>query len=350
MTALNQQEISAPPMRVIHGILCVEFAMLFYAVQDTVMKTLLGSYSVWMLIFFRALVSVIILVPLILMLGAPHRILTPLWKIHAARGCLFAIAFSLFYTAFPFMGLAEVVTIFFSAPLITTLLASLWLKETIGVHRIGALLVGFAGILIAMNPAGGSFSWVAALPLGCALLYAISQILARQIGDRETTLTVGLHTLFFSGVCVIPFGWAVSRFIGPNPEFQHLEFSFFAQMASGWPILILMGCIGMVGYLLLSRAYQVAPASMIAPFDYTYLPIAIALGYIFFDEIPPMGTIAGMSLIILSGLYLGYREIRNFRRGDDQMPTAEVVFSPSNPLTPQIPEDEMIFTSVRGDR
>ncbi len=314
------------------------------------MKSLLDSYSVWMLIFFRALVSVLILTPLILWLGAPHRILTPLWKIHALRGSLFAIAFSLFYTAFPFMGLAEVVTIFFSAPLITALLAAVWLKETIGWHRAGALAVGFAGILIAMNPTGNTFTWVALLPLGCALFYAITQVLARKIGERETTLTVGLHTLFFSGVCVLPFGYAVSQIVGPNPEFQHLQFEFFTQITTGWGVLLMMGCVGMMGYLLLSRAYQVAPASMIAPFDYTYVPIAVALGYFFFDEVPPLSTIIGMSLIILSGLYLGYREVRAVRRGAAIPPTADVVFSPSNPLPPQIPEAEMTFTSVRAPK
>lgn len=322
--------------------------MIFYAVQDTVMKSLLETYSVWMLIFFRALVSVIILAPLIVWLGAPHRIFTPLWKIHALRGSLFAIAFSLFYTAFPFMGLAEVVTIFFSAPLITALLAAMFLKETIGWHRAGALFVGFAGILIAMNPTGETFTWIALLPLGCALFYAISQVLTRHIGDRETTLTVGLHTLFFSGVCVIPFGYVVSEIVGPDPEFGHLQFSFFAQMAAGWPVLLFMGCIGMCGYLLLSRAYQVAPASMIAPFDYTYVPIAVALGYFVFDEVPPAGTAIGMTLIIMAGLYLGYREIRAARRTHETPPTAESVFSPSNPLSPQIPEAEMVFKSVRG--
>lgn len=335
-------------MRVIHGILCVEFAMVFYAIQDTVMKSLLDSYSVWLLIFARALVSVVILTPLILWLGAPHRILTPLWKIHALRGSLFSIAFSLFYAAFPFMGLAEVVTIFFSAPLMTALLAAVFLKETIGWHRAGALIVGFVGIMIAMNPTGDTFSWIALLPLGCALFYAISQVLTRHIGDRETSLTVGLHTLFFSGVCVIPFGYAVSQIIGPNPEFQHLHFDFFGGIASGWAILLFMGCIGMCGYVLLGRAYQVAPASMIAPFDYTYVPIAVALGYFIFDEIPPRETMIGMTLIILSGLYLGYREIRAARRNDETPVTAEAVFSPSNPMAPHIPEEEMIFTSVRG--
>lgn len=339
MTELSEKDIYSPPMRAIHGILCVEIAMVFYAVQDAMMKSLLETYSVWMLIFFRALVSVIILSPIILWLGAPYRILTPLWPIHAVRGALFAVAFALFYAAFPFMGLAEVVTIFFSAPLFTAILAALWLKETIGPHRAGALIVGFIGILIAMNPTGDSFTWVALLPLGTAVMYAVSQVLARIIGDRETTLTVGLHTLFFSGLAILPFGWLVAQIVGGNPEFRHLDFNFFSQFWAGWDILIFMGAIGMVGYVLLGRAYQVAPASLIAPFDYTYLPIAVALGYFLFDEVPPQTTILGMGLIILSGLYLGYREIRALRKTEEPAIVAETTFVPGNPLPAQVTDE-----------
>ena len=308
------------------------------------MKSLLDTYSVWMLIFFRSLVSVVILTPIIVFLGAPYRLLTPLWPIHAVRGALFSIAFALFYTAFPFMGLAEVVTIFFSAPLITALLAAICLKETIGPNRIGALVLGFVGILIAMNPTGDNFTWVALLPLGTAVMYAISQVLARVIGERETTLTVGLHTLFFSGVMIIPFGWMVSQLVGDAPEFQHLSFQFFDQFFAGWNTLIIMGVIGMIGYLLIGRAYQVAPASMIAPFDYTYLPIAVALGYYFFEEIPATNTLIGMGMIILSGLYLGYREIRHARATDDPTLVGETVYAPGSPLTPQLlDEEELIY-------
>ena len=98
--------------------------MLFFVAQDALMKTLLLTYPIWLLLFARSVLSVGVLTPLILWLGTPHRLLTPLWPLHMLRGLLFAAGFSLFYPAFPFMGLAEVSTIFFSAPLITALLAA----------------------------------------------------------------------------------------------------------------------------------------------------------------------------------------------------------------------------------
>lgn len=330
-----------PPSRALQGILCIEFGMLFFVVQDGMMKSLLTTYPIWMLIGIRAIISVLILTPAILLLGRPHRILTPLWPLHMARAGLFAVGFSLFYAAFPFMGLAEVTTIFFAAPLMTSLLAAFWLGETIGPHRIAALLVGFIGILIAVNPTGDTFQWVAILPLICAAAYAVGQILARKIGERESTLTVGLHTLGFSGVFIVPMGWAFNQIITPGPEFYHLRFAFPAEALDDIPRLLLLGLTGMCGYMLLSRAYQVANASLVAPFDYTYLPFAGILAYVLWHEVPAPTTLIGMGLIIMSGVYLGYRELRAARHDEDAIAiTAEASFAPGNPLPPWPTDDE----------
>ena len=166
----------------IAGIVCIELGTLLFAFQDGMMKSLLGDFTVWTLIVARAVVTVFVFVPVILFLGKPHRLFSPLWPLHLVRASLFAVGFSLFYTAFPFMGLAELTTIFFSAPLITAVLAALFLGETVGLRRTTCLLIGFIGVVIAMNPTGETFKLVAILPLLCAVTYSISQIMARQIG------------------------------------------------------------------------------------------------------------------------------------------------------------------------
>ena len=138
--------------RAVAGILCIEFGMLLFVFQDGMMKALLGDFTVWMLIFARATVAVVVLVPTILLLGYPHRLLTPLWPLHFTRAALFTVGFSLYYAAFPRMGLAELTAIFFAAPLFTSIFAALFLGETIGARRITCLLIGFVGVVIAMNP------------------------------------------------------------------------------------------------------------------------------------------------------------------------------------------------------
>lgn len=328
------------PSRAVQGLLCVEAGMLFFVLQDAMMKSLLDVYPIWALLFVRSVVSVLILTPLIAVLGGPHRLLTPLWPLHLARAALFTTGFSLFYAAFPFMGLAEVTTIFFSAPLITALMAALWLGESIGPHRSAALACGFAGVVIAMNPVGETFSWVAVLPLICAVMYAASQVLARRIGDRESSLTVGLYTLAFSGVLILPMGWIVNQLIDVGPEFRHLRWAFPEGIVSDPGPLVLLGGVGMVGYILLGRAYQVANASLIAPFDYSYLPFATVLAYVMWHEVPPAATLAGMGLIVASGLYLGFRELRAARRAREQPLVAEAVYAPGSPVAGQFAEEE----------
>jgi drug/metabolite transporter (DMT)-like permease len=330
MTAL------APPVagigsRAIAGIACVESGMLLFVVQDGMMKALLGEFTVWMLILARSVVTVIVLTPTIVILGRPHRLMTPLWPLHLARAALFAFGFSLFYAAFPFMSLAEVTTIFFAAPLMTAGLAAIFLQETIGLHRIGALTVGFIGVLIAMNPTGDAFQWVAILPLLCALTYAMSQVIARRIGDRETTLTTGLLTIAFAGVLIVPMGYVVNLLIDVGPEFTHLRWDWRPPPVERLHLLILLGFVGMLGYMLLSRAYQIAHASLIAPFDYTYLPFATTMAYLLWDEVPASNTLIGMVLIVARGIYLGSREIIAARRVVEPAPTAEAVFVPGSP-------------------
>ena len=237
------------------------------------------------------------------------------------------------------MGLAEITTIFFAAPLIVAIMAAIWLDETIGPHRVGALVVGFAGVLIAMNPAGETFHWAAILPLLCAVCYAAGQILARKIGDRDSSLTTGLYTVAFSGALIAPTGWIANQIIHFGPEFGHLRWDPVPP-ADLVLMLVIMGVVGLVGYTLLSRAYQIANASLVAPFDYSYLPMATLMAWLLWDEVPSAGTLTGMGLIVASGLYIGYRELRQAREEGIPAPTAEAVFAPGNPQAPMsLPAD-----------
>ncbi|WP_419914158.1 DMT family transporter [Hoeflea sp.] len=317
--------------RAAEGITCIVLGMMFFVGQDGLMKSLIGTFPIWILMGVRGLMALIILAPVIVALGAPHRLYTPLWPLHLLRSFMFALGFSLFYTAFPFMTLAEASTIFFSAPLMIALLAALFLGERVGIHRTAALVVGFIGVVIAMNFQIGSFRWVTLLPLFCALFYAISQILARQIGDRDSTLTTGLYTVVMSSAMLLTFGWAVNRFVEFGPDLSHLGWRIPDVTSSNLLIFLLLGAIGMVGYLLISRAYQVTSASLVAPFDYTYLPLAALMAYVVWGEVPTQATFIGMGLIVASGLYIGYRELRSSRKHTGPLPVAEATVVPGNP-------------------
>ncbi|WP_439119483.1 DMT family transporter [Marivita sp.] len=317
--------------RTLQGIVCVVAGMVLFVGQDLLMKGMLTIYPVWMLIFVRSVVALLTLLPLVLWLGAPHRIHTPLWPWYLARAVLFAGGFAMFYAAFPFMGLAEVTTLFFAAPLMTATLAAVFLQEKIGIHRVLALLVGFVGVVIAVNPTGGSFGWISILPIMTALTYAISQTIVRKIGEQDTSLVIGLYTISFSGVVIIPIGFAVTQMIEITPELIHLRMTWPVPSVDGLGMLALLGGIGTVAYTLVSRAYQIASASVIAPFDYSYLPLAALLGYLVWGEVPHFTTFVGMVLIVSSGMYTAYRELRIEREANDNPPTAQTVFTPGAP-------------------
>lgn len=333
------------PSRTLTGIACVVIGMTFFAIQDALMKDYLPSYPIWFLLFLRSCMAVVILVPLILVLGGPQMLKTRFMQVHCLRGALFAVGFAVFYMAFPFMGLAEATTIFFSAPLIIALMAVLFLGERIGPHRLGALALGFLGVLIAINPiasfSGGVFTWISLLPLLSAVLYASSQILARHIGDRESSLTVGLYTLVWSGPVVLAMGFILNQIFIFGPEFSHMTWRFPEIPASHVIALLCLGASGLVGYVLLSRAYQVAEPSKISLFDYSYLPIATAMAWVIWAELPPLNTVIGMVLVISSGIYIGIREMRINSDDSDPAPLSETLTAPGSPLPGQSTSEDL---------
>ena len=208
-------------------------------------------------------------------------------------------------------------------------------------HRVVALGVGFLGVIIAMNPTSGQFKWMAILPLLYAISYAVSQILARQIGERESTLTMSLCTIAFGGWLIVPFGPVLDLYFCIGKELPHLRWKWFIPTWDEFVLLLPLGLVGMAGYLSLSRAYQVASASLVAPFDYVYLPAAAILAYLVWNETPCQSTIVGMMLFLSSGLYFGYREIRNAGDAQDAPAVAEAVFVPNNPMPSTAPLEEM---------
>jgi drug/metabolite transporter (DMT)-like permease len=327
----------APVSRTPQGIAAIMLGMTLFVFQDAMMKSLLGDFPIWPLLLVRAVICSLVMVPLILYLGPPHRILTPLWKLHVTRALLFAFGFSLYYAAFPFMTLAAVTTIFFAAPLITAVLATVFLKERIGIHRISALVFGFVGVIIAMKPGSDSFQWVSVLPLICACSYATSQMLARRIGDRDTAIVAGAYTIILAGLIVLPIGWLMNELFDIGKHGVHLSWSWDAFTFDILPWLIVLGALGMVGWTLLSRAYQIADVGAVAPFEYAYLPMATMLGYFAFDEVPTWNTLAGMAMIIVSGIYIAFREFVNARHSIK--PTTEASFAPGNPgIVPDVQE------------
>lgn len=212
---------------------------------------------------------------------------------HLGRGLLGLSTMVLAFAAVTLLPLAEAATIGFVAPLFSVMLSALLLGERVGRYRWSAVLIGFAGVLIVMQPGGGTLPPLGlAIALAAAFGVAAVTITIRTIGRTESTPTIVLWFTLFSML-------ATGVFMPAYGQWHDAE---------GWAILLGLGLFGGVGQLFLTSALRFAPVSVVVPFDYTQLIWAVLLGWWLWDTHPPATTWTGAAIIVGSGLYTIYRE------------------------------------------
>ena len=174
----------------------------------------------------------------------------------------------------------------FAAPLLTTALAGPLLGERIGLWRWGAIALGFAGVLFVVQPGSISFSWGAPLALSGAFCAAVAMLSIRRLGGTERGLTVALYYQF---LCAAVGGFSLL---------------FHATMPTAHELLALsgIGILGGLAQLLMTRAYMTAPASFVAPFEYTAILWSIGLGLLIWGEVPSSPVYLGACLVVVAGI------------------------------------------------
>jgi drug/metabolite transporter (DMT)-like permease len=197
----------------------------------------------------------------------------------------------LFYYAIARMALADVVSIAFATPIFTTLFSVLLLKERVSSRRWAAVAIGFAGVLVMVQPGGGVWGLGAALALASAVLFALTLISSRQLSLTESSHTI---LFYYSIVCLVATG-AVLPWQWRTPEPEDL-----------W-LFLLVGVTGSLGQFFMNQAFRFGEASMLAPIDYTALIWAAAMGYAFWGEVPSTAVLAGVALVLVSTLLVRNR-------------------------------------------
>jgi drug/metabolite transporter (DMT)-like permease len=214
---------------------------------------------------------------------------------HVSRALLGLTTMMLSFSALAYLPLAEATTIAFAAPLFAVILSATMLKEPVGRHRWSAVAVGFAGVVVVMQPHGQSFPAIGlALAMAAALGVGGVTITLRQIGRTEGTQTI---VLWFTLLSLFALGAAMP---------------FYARPHDGrtWLVLAALGLFGGLGQLLMTASLRFAPVSAVVPFDYVQLLWAVLLGWLFFADRPAPTTGFGAATIVASGLYTVYREHR----------------------------------------
>lgn len=232
---------------------------------------------------------------------------------HIARGVLIAVTSLSFIWSLNYMPIANCAAIFFVEPLILTAISSLFLGEQIGWRRITAVAVGFAGALIVIRPSFELAGAAALLPLVSALGFALYLAITRYETARETALAAQFWICVFSTLTL-----ALALAVGTSASVAVLQ----ASWLSAYEVMLLafMAVIALLTQRLGIAAFRLAPASMLAPFQYLEILGSIAFGALFFADLPDALTILGTTIIVSSGVYVFRRERMLQRRREAQIP------------------------------
>ncbi|MEZ5823908.1 MAG: DMT family transporter [Geminicoccaceae bacterium] len=285
-------------------------AMLWVPGIDALAKILAATQSPGEIAWSRFLFQASLLLPLVVW-RARRRPTGPVASLHlqALRGVLIALTTLLFFAALRYLPLAEAISIFFVEPLILTLLSAVFLGETIGWRRIVGVLVGFAGALVIIRPSYEVFGLAAILPVGAAFCFGVYLVLTRKLATSTDPITLQ----FVAGLSGLA-AMSLALFAGSALEVEVL--------AARWPdprewlLMAGLGVVATTGHLLVVQAFRLAPASLLAPFQYLEIISATLLGLLLFGHFPDMWSWVGISTIVASGLYVVHRErVRNREAG-----------------------------------
>ena len=301
---------------VLIGITCAVSGVMALSLNDLIIKQLSDLYALHQVILVRAFVATAFILVFLTLSGtglASLKTARPL--AHLIRAAIVMVSNVCFFLGLAAMPIADAYAIGFVAPILVTLISVVALGEKVGWHRWGAVILGLVGVIIMLRPEG-ELRWAAVLILVSALCYAGTQNMTRQMRATETSATIN----FYSHIAFVVVSVAMGLWVGDG----HLSGSSDASLAflfrvwiwpplSDWPIFAGTGVAVAAGGMLLGHAYRTNPPGLIAPFEYTAMPLAVVFGLVFFGTFPDTQGWIGITLIIGAGLYTLYRE--TVRRG-----------------------------------
>jgi S-adenosylmethionine uptake transporter len=299
------------------AIVLILLAMVAISINDMLIKLLSGGYPLHQMVFVRSVIGLGFTAVFLWAEGGLRLLRTDQPGLHIFRALLIVMANMTFFSALAVLPLGVATALFFVAPLFITLLAIPVLGERVGVHRLAALVVGFAGVGVMMVP---STDWgdvpraAMLLPVAAAACYAGMQVMTRKLGARSAASAMAIYIqLAFIAVSVLFWITVGDGRLAAQVESESLVFLLRAWIwptpEDIWKFAVLGLMSGIIGYGL-SQAYRLGNAATIASYEYVALPAAIFLGWLVFGERPTGAMVMGTALIAGAGLYVFARERR----------------------------------------
>ena len=275
----------------IRGISLMIAATILFSIMHASIKYMSTNLHPFEIAFFRNLFGLFVIAPWLIKYGI-QPLKTKKIKLHAARSFFNVLAMLSFFYSLSITPLAEVSTLGFTAPLFASILAVIFLKEIVGIRRIIAIIFGFVGTIVVIDPVYSSVDIGHLLVLFSASVWSISLIIIKILGRTESSVTITSYMVLF----MIPLSGFAAYFYWETPTLYDLLF------------LLLIGITGTSAQMLLAQALREGDTSIIMPFDFLKLIWAVCIGFLFFSEIPEINVWIGSIMIFCSTLYIAYRE------------------------------------------
>lgn len=293
------------------GVLLAAGAAVGFSINDLGVKFLSGKYALHQVMLIRSLIGLICLLIFAAMVRDGFAALRPKrMGMQFARSVVIVTSNICYFTGLAVMPFADAAAVAFVAPLILTVLSIVFLGEKVGPRRWLAIIFGFVGVVVMLRPGAGVIQPAALLVLISAALYSVSYLMTRMMRDSEGPLSMSIWMqvtfILVSGSVGIFFG---DGHLAENESiFAFLLRAWIWPSAEDWLWLTMIGVTTTIAGVMITQAFRIAEAGLVAPMEYVGMPLAILWGMLIFGTWPDATSWAGIALICGSGLYIIWRE------------------------------------------
>lgn len=277
---------------IVIGSLFVIIGELFFTSMGMIIKTLGESIPSFQLVFYRNIFAVVILAPFLFRQRLTH-VKTKRLGMHLIRSISGLMAMYCFFYALANIELANAMLLKLTGPLFIPIIAIVWIGEHVSMKTVLGIVIGFAGVVVFLNPTG-EVQLAALVGLIGGALAALAKVAIRKMSDTEPTARIVFYFALLGAL------------FSSIPAFSS---GIYIPSSSEWVLLLLLGAVGTCGQFFLTKAYKIAPASQVGPFTYSSLLWASLAGWYFWSELPTLQTLIGAGLIIIAGVILIYRRM-----------------------------------------
>jgi len=284
----------AAPPSVAAGIGLMVVSVAFFAAMNMLVKVIGPDYHPLEAVFFRNVIAAIFVIPFVLASGGLRTLRTRNPLGHALRAICGLASHGLCFYAFQRISLANGMTLTMSVPIFATVFAIVFLGEKVGLYRWSAVLVGFIGVIIALDPTG-TIQEGSLYALAGTFFWALVTVLVKKLSATESPYTIVFYYMLTGSLvatCFLPWVW-----VTPS--------------GTVWLLYLAVGVVGAIGQITMTLALKMAPASVISPFEYTQIAWAVLFDAVLWGVLPSAATMTGAAVVIATGLYIFRRESRS---------------------------------------